>query len=70
MKVSDQLHYSAALFPEKILLYPFYVRLGEPQKRAGHCGEEKNPCPFGIRTSVVQPAISHFIDCDIVLKGL
>jgi hypothetical protein len=35
--------------------YPLDRTLGEPQKRSGGCGEEKNVAPAGNRTRAVQP---------------
>jgi hypothetical protein len=42
MEVSGQLHAPAALPPGKEPWYPLYRRLGGPQSRYGHGGEEKN----------------------------
>jgi hypothetical protein len=46
MDGSGQLHASAVLSPEKDPLYPLDRRLGEPQSRSGHSGEEKNSQPL------------------------
>jgi hypothetical protein len=40
MKVSGRLHTPAALFPGKEPLYPLDRKLGGPQSRSGHNGEE------------------------------
>jgi hypothetical protein len=45
MEVSSQLHAPAALLPGKEPLYPLDARLGGPQSRSGHGGEEKNSQP-------------------------
>jgi hypothetical protein len=51
MEVSGQLHAPAALPPGKGLLVPLDRRLGEPQSRSEHSGEEKNSQPpSGIET--------------------
>jgi hypothetical protein len=42
MEVIDQLYAPAALPPGKEPLVPLDRRLGGPQKRSGHGGEEKN----------------------------
>jgi hypothetical protein len=49
MEVSGQLHAPAALPPGKEPLVPIDRRLGGPESRSGHGGEEKNSQP--------QPAI-------------
>jgi hypothetical protein len=49
MEVSGQLHTPAALPQGKNPLYPLDRRLGGPQNRSGHDGEEKNShAPPGI----------------------
>jgi hypothetical protein len=48
MEVSDQLHASAALPPEKLPWYPLNRRLGGLQSRSGRCGEERNLALPGI----------------------
>jgi len=42
MEVSGQLHAPAALPPGKEPRFPLDRRMGGPQSRAGHDGEEKN----------------------------
>jgi hypothetical protein len=56
MEVSGQLHASAALPPGKEPLYPLDRRLGGPQNRSGHGGEEKNSQPLpGLEHPFIQP---------------
>jgi hypothetical protein len=50
MEVSGQIHASAALTPWKEPRYPLDKRLGGPQSRSGHYGEEKNQPPPGIES--------------------
>jgi len=45
MKVSGEIHATAALSPGKIHLYPLHRRLCGPQGRSGRGGEEKNSQP-------------------------
>jgi hypothetical protein len=45
MEVSGQIHAPAALPQGKNLRYPLDRRLGGPQIRSGHGGEEKNSQP-------------------------
>jgi hypothetical protein len=45
MEVNGQLHAQAALLPGKEPWYPLDRRLGGPQSRSGHDGEEKNSQP-------------------------
>jgi hypothetical protein len=42
--------------------YPLDRRLGGPQSRSGHYGEEKNLTPAGNRTPVVQPIACRYTD--------
>jgi hypothetical protein len=56
MEVSGQLHSPAALLPRKEPLVPLGSRLGGPQSRSGHCGEQTN------RTPVVQPVARRCTD--------
>jgi hypothetical protein len=46
MEVSSQLHDPAALSPGRESLVPLDRRLGEPQSRFGHGGEEKHSQPL------------------------
>jgi hypothetical protein len=45
MEVIGQIHAPAALLPGKNPRYPLDRRLGEPQSRFRHGGEEKNSQP-------------------------
>jgi hypothetical protein len=45
MEMSGQLQAPAALFPGKSPWYPLDRRVGGPQSRSGHGGEEKNSQP-------------------------
>jgi len=45
MEMNGQLHAPAALTPGKLPPYPLDRRLGGPQSRSGHGGEEKNSQP-------------------------
>jgi hypothetical protein len=47
MVVSGQLHTTATLHPRNNWQYRLVRRLGEPQSRSGHCGEDKNPAMSG-----------------------
>jgi hypothetical protein len=42
MEVSGQIHAPAALPPEKEPQYPLHKRLGGPQSRSEHSGEERH----------------------------
>jgi len=53
---SGQLQAQAALPLGKQAPYPLDRRMGEPQGRSGHYGEEKKPCPARNQTPVIQPA--------------
>jgi hypothetical protein len=56
MEVSGQLHGPVALPPEKEPPASICdMRLGGPQSRYGHGGEEKIAAPVWSRASVVQP---------------
>jgi hypothetical protein len=56
MEVSGQLHAPAAMPRGKNPRYSLYRRLGGPQNRSGHCGEDKSLlAPVGNRTLAVQP---------------
>jgi hypothetical protein len=58
MEVSSQLYSPAALLPGKEPRYPLDRRLGGPQSRSGHGGQEKNSQPrreSNPRTPIVQP---------------
>jgi hypothetical protein len=51
MEVSGQLHCPTALPPG----YPLDTRLGGPQRRFGHGGEEKNSQPLpGLKLPIIQ----------------
>jgi hypothetical protein len=63
MELSGQFHAPAALRPVTSPRYPLYMRLGEPQSRAGRHGEVKIIYPTG---TVVQPVASRYTDCAIV----
>jgi hypothetical protein len=56
MEMNGQLHAPAALPPGKEHRYPLDRRLGGPQSRSGHSGEEKNSnmAPAENQTPVVQ----------------
>jgi hypothetical protein len=46
MEVSGQLHTTGGFTPrEKSPCYPMVSRMGEPQSRCGHGGEERNSQP-------------------------
>jgi hypothetical protein len=62
MEVSGQLHALAALPPGKSPWYPLdRRRLGGPQSRSGHGGEEKNSQPLaGLELPIVQPLPHRF----------
>jgi hypothetical protein len=58
MEVSGQLHGPAALLQWKSRRYPLDRRLGRPQSRSVHGGEEKIPSyrvESNARTPIVQP---------------
>jgi hypothetical protein len=58
MKVSGQLHASAALPQGKSPWYPLDRRLGGLQSRSGHGGEEKNSQPLpGFEPLLIQLAV-------------
>jgi hypothetical protein len=58
MEVSGQLHDPAALLPGK---EPLNMRLGEPQSRSGHGGEEKNSQPLmGLQLLIIQPVAQRY----------
>jgi hypothetical protein len=54
MAVVSQLHAPNAKPPEKSPRYSLDSRLGGPQNRSGHCGEEKHLAPAGNPTPAVQ----------------
>jgi hypothetical protein len=60
MKVSCQLHASAALPPDRSLQYPLDRRLGGPKRRSARCGEEKTLAPARIQTPTVQPVARRY----------
>jgi hypothetical protein len=55
MAVVSQLHAPDAKPPEKSPRYSLDRRLGGPQNRPGHCGEEKHLASAGNPTPAVQP---------------
>jgi len=56
VEVSGQIHDPAALLPGKEPPYPFNRRLGGPQSRSAHGGEEKNSqTPPGIELRLSSP---------------
>jgi hypothetical protein len=61
MEASGQLHVPAALPPGKELQYPLDRRLGGPQSRSGHGGEERNFQPLlGREPSINQPIAQRY----------
>jgi hypothetical protein len=50
------------LYPQvKTLCYPLDRRLGEPQSRSGHSGEEKNSQPLpGLELPIIQPVAQRY----------
>jgi hypothetical protein len=55
MEVNGQLHDPAALPQGKSPSYPLDKRLGGPQSRSGHGGEEKNSHPIkGLEPPIIQ----------------
>jgi hypothetical protein len=62
MKVSGQLHASAALTPGKEPRYPFDRRLGGTQSRSSSCGVEEISFPAGNRTPAVQTIARRYAD--------
>jgi hypothetical protein len=55
MEVSDQLHAPASLLPGKEALVYIWLEKCGPLSPSGRAGKEKNSCPDGNRTPVVQP---------------
>jgi hypothetical protein len=65
MDMSGRLHVPAALPPGKQPPLPLHRRLGGPQSRSGHGGEEKIPNPrreSEPRTPIVHPVASRYTD--------
>jgi len=61
MEVSGQFHTSAALPQGKIHWYPLDRRLGGPQSRPRHGGEEKNSQPLpGLESSIIQSVVQPY----------
>jgi hypothetical protein len=61
MEMIGQLHAPAALLPGKEPRYPLGRRMGGPQNRCGHGGEEKNSQPLpGLEPPIIQPAAQHY----------
>jgi hypothetical protein len=59
--VSGQLHAPAALHQGKEPLLPLDRRLGGPQSRSGHGGEEKNSQPLpGFEAPINQPVAQRY----------
>jgi len=57
MEVSGQLHAPAALLPAKGPWYPLDRRMGGPQSRSEHGGEEKSSQPLsGLESPIIQPS--------------
>jgi hypothetical protein len=56
MEISGQLLVPASLLPGKEPQYPLDRRVGGPQSRSGHGGEEKNSQPLpGLEPPIIQP---------------
>jgi hypothetical protein len=61
MELSDQLHAPAALPQGKSPWYPLNRRLGGPQSRSGHAGEEKNSHTLlGFEPPIIQPVAHRY----------
>jgi hypothetical protein len=61
MEVSGQLHASAALSPGNSHWYPLDRKLGWPQSRSGHGGEEINYQPLpGLEPAIIQPVTKRY----------
>jgi hypothetical protein len=70
MEVIGQLHAPADSFLGKIIRYPLDSGLGEPQRRSGRYGEDKNLVPTGNRTPAVQPVARRYTDWAIQVPTL
>jgi hypothetical protein len=61
MEVSGQRHAPAALPTGKEPWYPSDRRVGEPQRRSGRGGEEKNSQLLsGLEPPIIQPKAQHY----------
>jgi hypothetical protein len=61
MEMNDQLHALVTLSPGKEPWYLLDRRLGGPQSRPWHGGEEKNSQPLlGLRPLIIQPVAQHY----------